>query len=328
MTVAVKLVQGSAEWHAWRREGIGGSDAPAVEGISPYRTPLMVAMEKTGRPVVGDDDESKEFIFAQGHKTEALIRAQFRELTGAEMEPTCRVHPRFDYIRASLDGLDPKFGVLEGKMVGQAVLEAARKGTIPAHHYSQIQHQLAVVDHDRAQWFGHDGKKTGLLVEVKRDEEYIKRLLEQEHRFWSDLKAGKLPALSERDYLVPDDQTLLNELRDAKEHAENAAAAFEHLRSLAIAKYGHPRVAGVGIKLIRTKGRESFDPLQVPEVDAKTAKMSERIDALVIKRAETIEKTLAKLSPDYLAQFRKVGSPIWQVRIDAPKAAKKKEPAA
>ena len=248
---AIALKQGSPEWHAWRREGLGGSDAPVVEGISPYRTPRQLALEKLGALTESEED-SKEFIFSMGHKTESLIRAQFRELTGAEMTPVCVVHPDFSYLRASLDGFDDKFGILEGKLVGQAVLEEARGGKIPGHHYSQIQHQFAVTEVvDRAQWFGHDGKKSGVLVEVRRDNSYIERLLDREHAFWDALKRGELPALTDRDYLVPADDTLLRELRDAKEHAENAQAAFEALRAKAAAHYGHARVSGGGLKLIK-----------------------------------------------------------------------------
>ena len=38
-----------SEWLKWRRKGIGGSDAGAVLGISPYKTARDVYYEKLGR---------------------------------------------------------------------------------------------------------------------------------------------------------------------------------------------------------------------------------------------------------------------------------------
>jgi putative phage-type endonuclease len=292
------LRQGSPEWHAWRREGIGGSDAPVVEGISPYRTPRQLALEKRGQDVDAEEDDN-EFIFSKGHRTEGVIRAQFRELTGAEMTPLCVEHPELAFVRASLDGFDDKFGILEGKLVGQAVLEAARGGEIPAHHFSQIQHQYAVLgDVDRAQWFGHDGKKSGVLVEVKRDNEYIKRLLDKEHQFWEMLKSGGLPALTDRDYLVPDDQRLLHELREAKEFAENAQAAYEIARAKAARHYGHVRIQGAGIKLLKSTRQGSIDLLAVPEI------------------AAAVEAVRQTLPLEHIEKFRKKSSESWSVRIE------------
>ncbi|ORS56222.1 hypothetical protein, partial [Escherichia coli] len=132
--------------------------------------------------------------------------------------------------------------VLEAKLVGKEVLEkASNEGEIPAFHYTQMQHQFLVSGADIGNWFGHDGKKTGIVVPIRADIEFIKRLEEREHRFWDDVMNGKIPALSDRDYLIPKDQRLLAELRDAKELAENAQAQYEALRAQAVQFYKHPK---------------------------------------------------------------------------------------
>ena len=43
------------EWLAYRRKGIGGSDAAAVLGISPFRTGVDLYYDKLGQSV--EDDE-------------------------------------------------------------------------------------------------------------------------------------------------------------------------------------------------------------------------------------------------------------------------------
>lgn len=298
----IDLEQGTDAWKTWRLQGVGGSDAPVIYGNSPYRSPLMVFCEKKGLPYSSDEDD-KEFIFARGHATEKIVRKLFLELTGVEMKPTCIVHAKFEHIRASLDGFDPKkYGVLESKLVGAEVLRTARaSGTIPEHHFTQIQHELEVADADLGHWFGHDGKKSGITIEVRRDREFIKRLLEKEHAFWELVKSGVRPPLGPLDYLTPDDETLLGELRAAKEHAENAKFAFEDLKERAIAKYAslkHPKIAGGGVKLFEVERRGSIDYMAIPE----------------------IQKVIDRLKPDYIEEFRKTGSISWTVTIDkAPK---------
>ncbi|GHU60612.1 hypothetical protein FACS1894171_2310 [Clostridia bacterium] len=41
------------KWLDWRRKGIGGSDASIVCGISQYKTPVELFMEKTGQSPPG-----------------------------------------------------------------------------------------------------------------------------------------------------------------------------------------------------------------------------------------------------------------------------------
>lgn len=292
--IPTAIQQGTPEWHAWRNAGLGGSDAPIITGESPYRTALQLYQEKIGAPVTVDSDDN-EFIFSKGHQTEGLIRKQFRDLTGAEMKPICLVHPEFAHIRASLDGFDPKLGVLEAKLVGQEVLAKSRAGEIPAHHRTQIQHQLAVSGADLGQWFGHDGKKNGVLVEVRRDAEFIKRLLDMEHEFWVRIREKNAPALSPRDYLIPEDLRLLCQLREAKELAENAAAAYDALKEKAVALYQHERIAGAGVKLFKVERQGSINYKNIPEVQA--------------------------LSPNYLEKFRGNGSVSWTIRLSNKKEA-------
>lgn len=284
-----ELQQNTPEWHDWRKNGIGGSDAPVITGESPYRTPLQLFREKTGTPIEGDEQDN-EFIFSKGHQTESVIRKQFQDLTGVEMRPVCIIHPTIDFVRASLDGYDSKLGVLEAKLVGQYALERARDNEIPHHHMTQIQHQLAACGADIAQWFGHDGKKNGVLVEVRRNDELIKRLLEQEQLFWERVLSKNSPDLSSRDYLIPDDLTLLQQLRDAKELAENAQTAYEKAKEKVVATYKHDRISGAGVKLFKVERQGSINYKSIPAIQ--------------------------NIDPNDLEQYRGKGSVSWTIRMD------------
>jgi len=304
---ALELIQGSDEWHAWRRSIEGGSDAPAVLGICPYRTPREVYLEKVSEPSALDDDGGNEFIFAKGHKTEGLIRKEFAELTGVEMKPMCVMHDTIFYMGASLDGFDPRLGVLEAKLVGQDVLAAAREGIIPHNHMAQVQHQLAVTGADIGQWFGHDGKANGALVEVRLDKNYVAGLMDVEARFWECVVNRMPPPLSSRDYLIPEDVAMLEELREAKVQAENADAYLEQLKAKAAAHYGHPKVAGAGVKFYLVTKTGSVSWADIPEVAAAEAE---------------IEAVKARLEKAYIEKFRKKPSQAWTLKMDKVKAVK------
>ncbi|MBR3325845.1 MAG: YqaJ viral recombinase family protein, partial [Atopobiaceae bacterium] len=66
------------EWLGFRTKGVGGSDVAAIMGISAYRSPVEVWMEKTGRKQPADlsDKEAVEW----GNRLESIIRNKFAEM--------------------------------------------------------------------------------------------------------------------------------------------------------------------------------------------------------------------------------------------------------
>jgi hypothetical protein len=63
------------QWFEERRKGIGGSDAAAVAGLSRYRTPIQVYMEKLG---LIDPPEENEAMY-WGKKLEDLVAEEFSQ---------------------------------------------------------------------------------------------------------------------------------------------------------------------------------------------------------------------------------------------------------
>jgi putative phage-type endonuclease len=53
---------------------LGGSDAAAILGVSPYKTPVELWMQKTGRAPKEEIDPVRQKIFDRGHKLEPFIR--------------------------------------------------------------------------------------------------------------------------------------------------------------------------------------------------------------------------------------------------------------
>lgn len=273
----VEVIQGTPEWHSFRALGVGGSESATLDqpNSNPYSTPRKLALTKQG--LYKEDISDKEFIFQKGHDTETIIRKNFSELTGSEMLPVCGIHDKFDHIRNSFDGLDTrKFGVLEGKLVGKAVLEEARdEGTIPRHHWVQIQHAMEVANVDLGQWYGHNGNNNGILIEIKRDQKFMTEHLQRIHDFWGLVKEGKLPPLSNEDELIPADLTLLAELYDAKVFLDNAQEQFDQLKAK-LDSYGHPKLRGAGIVASKTSRQGNLDIKSIPGVKSLLESYTEK----------------------------------------------------
>jgi predicted phage-related endonuclease len=110
------------EWLAKRREfGIGGSDAPAVCGMSSYRTPFQLYWEKKGFDVVGDSDKNAAEKDA-GNALEERVGQLFEKETGLVL---LKPEP-FTIIRhATNDGLfcTPDFFVVDGAEIA-GILQA------------------------------------------------------------------------------------------------------------------------------------------------------------------------------------------------------------
>lgn len=70
-----------ADWLEYRKQGIGGSDAAIVCGISRYKSPVELWMEKTGQLPYQEAGEAAYW----GTQLEALVREEFSRRTGVEV---------------------------------------------------------------------------------------------------------------------------------------------------------------------------------------------------------------------------------------------------
>ena len=95
------LIQGSAEWHAYRREHDNASDAPAMMGCSPYKTRNQLLHERhTG--LTADVDAATQRRFDDGHRFEALARPLAEGIIGEDLYPVTGSSGR---LSASFHGL-------------------------------------------------------------------------------------------------------------------------------------------------------------------------------------------------------------------------------
>jgi putative phage-type endonuclease len=161
------LQQGSAEWLAHRANYWNASDAPAMMGVSPYKTRSELLHEKaTG--VTPEVDERTQRLFDDGHRFEALCRPLAEEIIGADLYP---VSVTFGKLAASLDGLTLAEDVQwEHKSINNEIRAAADTADLPVYYHVQMEHQSIV-----------SGAKKTLFQASAWDEEG--NLIEERH-FW------------------------------------------------------------------------------------------------------------------------------------------------
>ncbi len=96
-----ELTQGTPEWLAYRATHRNASDAPAMMGVSPYKTRSQLLHEAyTG--LAAEVDAHTQMRFDDGHRFEALARPRAEELVGESLYP---VVGSLGTLSASFDGL-------------------------------------------------------------------------------------------------------------------------------------------------------------------------------------------------------------------------------
>ena len=175
------------EWLALRRTGIGGSDAGAIMGVSPYKGAFSVWADKQGKLPPVEDNEA----IRQGRDLEDYVARRFAEASGL------RVRHEYSMLRSvehpcMLADIDRRIigerAGLECKTSRDITMARYRNGEYPMEYYCQCLHYLAVTGWDC--WYlavlvyGTDL----LIYKICRDEvmDDIEALIKAEEAFWDN----------------------------------------------------------------------------------------------------------------------------------------------
>ena len=201
------MEQGSPEWHKWRAEGIGASEAAVLLGHDPYgKTPFKLWQLKLGLDTKSGGPEA---LFQRGHETETMVRAAYEFETGLDFGPACFEHSEFPFIRASLDGWnDAEKRGIEIKMVGKEAIKLPP----PLHHLIQVQHQMLVTGTSSWVYIRHCEGETKVEV-IQEDLTMQRDILAACWQFWSHVQDKTPPPYSPMDW-VPDERGDLKVLVD------------------------------------------------------------------------------------------------------------------
>lgn len=186
---AVALVQNTAAWLEFRKSHFMASDAPAMMGMSKYKTRDELLHEKsTGetKPVT----DFQQSLFDRGHEVEALARPIIEERIGEDLYPVVAVSDDNELIGASFDGITMLEDVIfEHKLWNKKLVEFIEANNdLPDTHWPQVEQQLYVSKADRCTFVVSDGTKDNMFTfEYQSRESRINRILINWKTFADDL---------------------------------------------------------------------------------------------------------------------------------------------
>lgn len=258
-----EIIQGSENWKSIRRDKLGASDASAVLGISKYTTPYQLWEYKTGLA-----EQSFNGAMHRGHLLEEEAREKFQLEQGVLFKPAVFFHPNIEFMMCSLDGLSScgMFSV-EIKCLKREDHEAAKKGKIHEMYIAQMMHQMAVTGHKQMFYFSYYPYEPSYTIIVKRDDEYIEKMIEKEKEFYRCMTEFDPPPLCDRDYKDMDADkefelaslVYLTAVMDRKEYEKNEDWAKEQMIAKA---QGNAKNRYVKITKYHRKGAVQYDKIE------------------------------------------------------------------
>lgn len=214
-------------WLAERMQGVGGSDMAAILGVSHFKTPYELWLEKTGRE--HPQDISGKWAVIKGNALEKELRNRFRALhsewecyDGTDKSLVSNAHP---CMHASLDGIlydkDRGFGVLEIKTASARRSadwhDADGNLIIPDYYATQVTHYLAVTGWAWGVVYADIGESEPVEIMFERDDEDVQAVIDAAEAFWGYVQRDEPPALTAGEI----DQVQTEEMPDGFEQLED-----------------------------------------------------------------------------------------------------------
>ena len=191
-----------------RSKYLGGSDIGAILGLSRFRSPLEVWMEKTGKEVKKLDSLPLRF----GSFAESFVASEYSRSTGFDLihDESIYVHPEHSYVSAHID----RFVLENGSSSPSRILECKTANPfsagdwgevgsdeVPMSYLCQCIWYMAITDLNRIDLAVLFGNSDLRIYEIARDKELEAVVLQKANLFWYDyvLKDVPPPAQSEAD---------------------------------------------------------------------------------------------------------------------------------
>lgn len=220
MTAISTAAMSRTEWLKERTKGIGGSDVATVLGLNPYKTPLELWEEKTGKTAGKDAGQAAYW----GTVLEDVVAKEFSQRTGMKIQKVNFMLSKGedDWMRGNIDRaiinpaiagrvsvLKPEKAAEAGRLLSTNIgLECKTANSfmvdqwgdsqeaeilngkvvtdhkIPLYYETQIQWYMAVTGIKKFYVAVLIGGQDFRMYEVRRDEDVIKAIVEKCHAFW------------------------------------------------------------------------------------------------------------------------------------------------
>lgn len=176
----------TAEQHAARATGLGGTDSAAVCGLNPYKTPLDVYLEKIGQADPIEENERMRW----GNLLENVVAQEYAHRTGRQVRRRNQTfrHKKHPFMVGNIDrDVVGERRLLECKTADKWTLSQwGEPGSdeVPEYYLVQVLHYLAVLDYEVADLAVLIGGNDFRIYTIERDRELEEGLIEREANFW------------------------------------------------------------------------------------------------------------------------------------------------
>ena len=268
-----ELQQNTEEWHKWRQEGIGASEANIIMGKSRFMTKAQLWDEKVNGKKKDEKDNS--FITDKGHRLEIKNRAMHEMRTGLEFPDMLAISEQHPFLRASLDGYNEKENIVaEYKYCGEDDFNLVKSGKILEQYKPQVMQQLfvtgakichlcVVTEEKDENGKAIKDKFKYADVEIEPDLTYIENdLVPALFDFWDSVQEKQKPVLSEKDVLAVKDAELgklLTRYKNAKTKSDEFAKLEKDLKKeiFKLSLAHHNKVECKGFKISESISEDS-----------------------------------------------------------------------
>ena len=250
-------------WLQSRRLGIGGSDVAAILGLSKYKSPYQLWLDKTGRSDLEDSTSEPAYW---GNMLEDIVAKEYAKRNGVKVQrvnATIR-NPENDWMIANIDRaiINPEISgnvrIKEGKLTTDRILECKTANQYLAKLWGDEQSEQ-VPDYylTQCQWYmGNTGASIcglGVLIggqkfrsyQIAFDPELFEMLTDECSKFWHENVQADVPpapttfddvlhrwSTHNPDQAVSADDDLAQKVADYKELSGNIKEATKELDDL------------------------------------------------------------------------------------------------
>lgn len=267
------------EWLARRKTGVGGSEIAAICGLSPWKTPVQVWLDKV-MDVQQDFSEDAEERMEWGNLLEEPVARKAAEKLGGTVRRnnkllTDSVSPLIGNLDRILTLPDNSKAILEVKTTDARNLKAWQEDGIPAMYQLQVQSYMHLTGIQKAVVATLFGGQKLLLFEIAGDQETQQYICKIASDFWqtyvipkvapplddSSLTASTLnmlfPASNGQSITLPDESLQLISDYELFARAEKEAKADKDNAKMKLqAILGEAEQGIIGDRIVKWKTQE------------------------------------------------------------------------
>ena len=201
-----------------RRQYIGGSDIAAVMGMSRWKTPLTLWLEKTGE--IESTTNSNNEAVELGRELEDFVAKKFTRVTGLKVRKRQEkyTHKKYPFLVAHVDriivGSDE---LLECKTCSSYKKDEWKDEDIPKEYILQVIWYLGITGRKRGHIAVLIGGQCFKTKVIEFDAELFNIMVDMAVKFWNNVQNKIMPALT------PDDNDTMAKIypNPDKEYIEN-----------------------------------------------------------------------------------------------------------